>query len=146
LNVTSLTVSGDSSKSLLGKQVSILGNSQWSGGDIILNASTIVNYGDFTTASLHASILDLDSTNVTFSNFGTIQISASSDVSVQALLYHFGQLTISANSTLDLESSAKFSNGSSTTVDGTIVVGEGSSLGILSFFFHYFIILCYYFI
>eukprot|EP00026_Physarum_polycephalum_P000076 Phypoly_transcript_00076.p1 GENE.Phypoly_transcript_00076~~Phypoly_transcript_00076.p1 ORF type:complete len:2103 (+),score=395.41 Phypoly_transcript_00076:1053-7361(+) len=129
LNISAaLSLSGSATKSLIGKDLAILGSTQWTGGDMLLNSSSVSNYGALTISNLHQPLLDTNSVkNATFANYGNIKISASS-VAVQVRTFHVGSLDISSDSTISFESDVSFQNGAKANVAGTLKVADGANL------------------
>jgi hypothetical protein len=97
---------------------------------MLINSSSVSNYGTLTISNLHQPLLDANSyTSATFANYGNVKLSAS-NVAVQVRTFNFGGLDIASDSILSLESDVSFQNGSIVTVAGTLKVADGAKLGI----------------
>jgi hypothetical protein len=98
--------------------------------DMQLNASAITSYGNFTMSSLQQSLIDVNHpTSATFTNYGNLSLS-SANITVQMGTAQFGNLTISSDSSLNIESDISFQNGSQANVGGMLTIADGAHLGI----------------
>lgn len=129
MNVTSLlAVGGASAKYLNGKQVNLLGNSLWTGGDIEMSASTITNYGTFTASSLQATLNSSGSAE-SFTSYGSVSLSNSS-VKFEVPSSFRSAVSISSDSSLDLAANSNF-YGAAVVVDGSVLLDSNSAFCIL---------------
>ena len=106
---------------------------------MLLNSSSITNYGNYSISSIYQSILDVaPPASAKLSNFGNLVVLAS-NLSVEVPVFHFGNLDISSGSVLNLGRSASFQNGSSANVNGVMIVSEGVQFSILPYpcFWHF---------
>lgn len=92
-----------------------------------MNSSSLTNSGTFTTRGLNASLYHSgNSSTETFSNSGTFSFDSSSSVSIQIPSSFSGNMQISQDSTLILQSETSFADGSISNIAGEIILADGS--------------------